>query len=259
MDKLFANVMNGLSNAASQRATQPQINGVAALYAFAHTPNNLREISIEESLSELKSNMVIVKGYCSDSTHQGSGLMVTSCGYVLTAHHVVEEALKEHKKITVTTKDRKSYDISPGGAWYIKEKDIALLDAHKPVAYSRPIRAKVSLDGIISIGERISVIGYRDGQEYTTWGEIIDSHITGRDGSKRFDDIFLTNSLGINGESGGIIANSDGELAGIVVAGHSRYDRDLGYICGINIKEGLKLMKHVASTRSKVLFARPEQ
>jgi Do/DeqQ family serine protease len=138
---------------------------------------------------------------------EGSGVVISEDGYILTNAHVVEDA----EKITVRLKDRRTYPATVRG--FDKQSDIAVIkvDAKglKPAKMGDSNRARV--------GEMVVAIGAPFELDYTvTFG-----HISAK-GRRVFSDFvmmdqdFLQTDAAINpGNSGGPLVNLNSEVIGI--------------------------------------------
>jgi S1-C subfamily serine protease len=78
------------------RISEKELQSVTALNAFVSTKNESRKISTEESLREISDNIVEISIEVGNQIIKGSGLMITSDGYIITAHHVVRDALEKN-------------------------------------------------------------------------------------------------------------------------------------------------------------------
>ena len=142
----------------------------------------------------------------------GSGFILTTDGYVVTNHHVIEGATS----VTVTTGDGKEYPAVIRG--YDSTNDIAVL---KIQGENLPA-VKLGSSSELIVGDQVAVIG-------NPLGELTSTLTVGYVSAK--DRIITTDGSQINmiqtdasvnsGNSGGPIFNMKGEVVGIITAKYS--------------------------------------
>ena len=156
----------------------------------------------------------------------GSGVILTTDGYIVTNYHVVEGA----QQITVTLHDDSTYTATVVGS--DQQSDIALL--------------KIEADGLtpavlgdsdnVQVGEVVIAVGNPMG---TLGGTVTDGIVSAlnRDISVEGNEMTLmqTSAAISPGNSGGGLFNTNGELIGIVNAKYSDEDAEgLGFAIPIN-------------------------
>ncbi len=238
---------------------QEEACSLAALYAFANTPNEARGISVEKSLEEITKNIVLVKivDKNKEDLYNGSGLMITTDGYVITAYHVVED-IPPNGKIIIKTGEKKEYIVSrQNGIWYNRNTDLAILKAKKHSLHPTPIKALVDRKDALKKGCEVNVIGYRDGHVRNSIGIITASRLRCKfKGSDyKIHDLFETDVRGKCGQSGGAIINANGELVGIVIYAFGKINKELGWIGGARISNALKYVNQIVAEKSSVMFS----
>ncbi len=144
----------------------------------------------------------------------GSGFVLTTDGYIVTNHHVVEDATS----ISVNFIDGKSYDAKLVGIE--AENDLALLKID--ATGLTPVRLGTS--GDLVVGEEVVTIGNPLGElTYTMTGGMVsalDRTITMSDGTAI--NMLQTDCAINNGNSGGPLFNMYGQVIGITSAKYSR-------------------------------------
>ncbi len=144
----------------------------------------------------------------------GSGFVLTADGYIVTNHHVIEDATS----ISVNFMDGKSYDAKVVGSE--AENDLALLKID--AAGLTPVRLGASSD--LVVGEEVVTIGNPLGElTYTMTGGMVsalDRTITMSDGTAI--NMLQTDCAINNGNSGGPLFNMYGQVIGITSAKYSR-------------------------------------
>ncbi|MDO4896581.1 MAG: Do family serine endopeptidase [Moraxella sp.] len=134
----------------------------------------------------------------------GTGFFVSSDGYILTNHHVVDGA----KTITVTLKDRSELDAVLVGS--DASSDIAVL---KIKGKNYPA-LKVGNSTALKVGEPVLAIGSPFGFDYSASAGIVSAK--SRNFSREAVVPFIQTDVALNqGNSGGPLFNQKGEVVGI--------------------------------------------
>ena len=142
----------------------------------------------------------------------GSGVILTSDGYILTNNHVIDGA----DRITVALKDsRKEYDAVVIGK--DKDTDVAVIK----IQASNLVPIKVGDSSLVKVGDVVLAVGNPLGLEQTVTQGIVsalgrrNTGITGRDGYENF----IQTDASVNvGNSGGALIDSQGRLIGMNTA-----------------------------------------
>lgn len=139
----------------------------------------------------------------------GTGFIITEDGYIITNHHVIQNA----DNITVTDYDGNEYKASLVGSEPANDIAVLKIDAQKtPVTLGNSSELKV--------GDDIMVIGNALGELSYTFTDGIVSHLSRQlsvEGGKSIN-MFQTNAAINNGNSGGPVYNMYGEVVGIASA-----------------------------------------
>ena len=165
----------------------------------------------ENSIVEIKTEGIATDSWLMQYVTRGagSGVIISADGYIVTNKHVIENS----NKITVTTKDGKSYDGQLIG--YDDETDLAVLKIKaknlKPVIYGNSKDVAVG-DTAIAIGNPLGNLGGTVTQGIVS---ALDRQITLEGQSMQ---LIQTDAAVNPGNSGGGMFNSRGELIGVVVA-----------------------------------------
>jgi Do/DeqQ family serine protease len=150
----------------------------------------------------------------------GSGVIVSDDGYILTNHHVVADA----EKVRVDFTDGRSYEARVVGS--DKPSDLAVLKIEATKLTTLPLgdsdRARVG-DVVLAIGNPLGI-----GQTVTMGIISAKGRATGA-GDGAFEDFIQTDAPINQGNSGGALVNTRGELIGI----NSQILSPVGYNIGI--------------------------
>lgn len=134
----------------------------------------------------------------------GTGFFVTSNGYMLTNHHVVEGA----DKITVTLNDRTELDATLVGS--DERSDVAVLKVTGSAFPALPIGDS----NLLKVGEPVLAIGSPFGFDYSASAGIVSAK--SRSFSRETSVPFIQTDVALNpGNSGGPLFNQRGEVIGI--------------------------------------------
>lgn len=134
----------------------------------------------------------------------GTAFFITSNGYMLTNHHVVEGA----DKITVTLNDRTELDATLVGS--DERSDVAVLK----VTGSQFPALPIGDSNIIRVGEPVLAIGSPFGFDYSASAGIVSAK--SRSFSRETSVPFIQTDVALNpGNSGGPLFNQRGEVIGI--------------------------------------------
>ncbi|MEG2489159.1 MAG: trypsin-like peptidase domain-containing protein, partial [Anaerorhabdus sp.] len=180
--------------------------------------------SVVEIRTETVSNNFLLQEYVSEGA--GSGVIITSDGYIVTNNHVIDNA----STINVTLSDGTSYPATLIG------KDAATdLAVIKIEATNLTMAVLGNSDGI-SVGDTVVAIGNPLGR---LGGSATDGIISALDREITIDNetmtLLQTNAAVNPGNSGGGLFNSRGELIGIVNAKSSGSDIEgLGFAIPVN-------------------------
>ena len=156
----------------------------------------------------------------------GSGVILTTDGYIVTNYHVVEGA----RQITVTLHDDSTYTATVVGS--DQQSDIALLK----IDATGLTPAVLGDSDSVQVGEMVIAVGNPMG---TLGGTVTDGIVSAlnRDISVEGNEMTLmqTSAAISPGNSGGGLFNTNGELIGIVNAKYSDEDAEgLGFAIPIN-------------------------
>lgn len=180
--------------------------------------------SVVEITTETVQTSTFLQQYVTEGA--GSGVIISSDGYIITNNHVISGA----SKITVRTKAGQSYQAQLVGT--DSTTDVALLKIDASDLTPAVLGDSDSLsvgDTAIAIGNPLGELG---GTVTTGIISALDREIT-LDGNTM--DLLQTDAAINPGNSGGGLFNSNGELIGIVVAKSSGEDVEgLGFAIPIN-------------------------
>jgi len=177
-------------------------------------------------------------------TSLGSGVVVSPDGYILTNNHVVDGATD----VKVSFNDKSEYPAKVVGT--DKYVDIAVLKVNRtgltalPFADSSKAQAG---DVVLAMGEPYGLRG-------TVTMGIISALGRGGLGIERFEDFIQTDAAINQGNSGGALVDTHGELVGIntaILAGDTGGNQGIGFAIPANLarQEMDQILKHGKVTR----------
>jgi len=152
----------------------------------------------------------------------GSGVIISSDGYIVTNNHVIDHA----DEITVTLNDRRQYTATLIGT--DPTTDIALL---KVEAKDLPTITMGQSDAL-KVGEWVLAVGNPFNLTSTVTAGIVSAKARslGTSGNKLGIESFIQTDAAVNpGNSGGALVNTAGELVGINTAIYSQTGNYAGY------------------------------
>jgi len=169
-----------------------------------------KKVSPSVVIIETEEKIVAPDGYTSYSGSQGSGVLISDQGEILTAAHVVKNA----EKITVTFKDGRSFPAEVVRLAVVA--DVALI---KLVFFINDYPViKLGNSDSVDVGDDIFIIGAPFGIEYSLSRGIISrkSVEQSKMAGFSFAEFFQTDAAINQGNSGGPMFNMQGEVIGIV-------------------------------------------
>ena len=169
----------------------------------------------------------------------GSGFIISSDGYILTNHHVIEGA----DEVIVRMRDRKEMIAEIVGSDPRTDVAVLKIDA-KGLPY-----AKIGHSASLKVGQWVLAIGEPFGLDYTVTHGIVSAL-----GRALPDDTyvpFIQTDVPINpGNSGGPLFNLDGEVVGINSQIYSKSGGSMGLSFSIPIDIAMNVAEQIKSTGS---------
>jgi len=151
----------------------------------------------------------------------GSGVIISSDGYIVTNHHVIESA----EDIQITTNNNQSYEAKIIGS--DEQNDIALLK----IESSEDLPYAVFGDSdTTQIGEWVLAVGNPFNLTSTVTAGIISAKSRSLDPTGRTTQSYIQTDAAVNpGNSGGALINNKGQLIGINTAIQTQTGSYVGY------------------------------
>ncbi|MCQ2406733.1 MAG: S1C family serine protease [Oscillospiraceae bacterium] len=182
-------------------------------------------------------------GYTRSGSVSGSGFVISSDGYIVTNHHVIEDAAKGNYEIKVLFLDGSEYIATIVG--YEEDNDVAVLK----IEAENLVPVTIGDSSNLNVGESVFAIGNPLGTlEFTqTTGTVsaLNREITSYDsttGVYNSINMFQIDAAVNSGNSGGPVFNSRGEVIGVVTAKYSNSGVEgLGFAIPIN--DAIKIAK----------------
>lgn len=211
----------------SQGVSEPSIYGSAGDEVF----------SVSQVVQKVEKSVVVIdvklQSFGSASTSSGSGVIISSEGYILTCNHVVENA----KEITVTLTSGNTYSAAFVGGDAQSDLAVLKIAPQEALTYAEHGKSEnlVAGETVVAIGNPLGVLGG------TVTRGIISSterNITMSDGTVM--KLLQTDAAINSGNSGGGLFNLDGQLIGIV---NAKYASNEGLAFAIPIDSALPVEK----------------
>src|SRR5262245_5255915 len=139
---------------------------------------------------------------------QGSGVIVSPDGYVLTNNHVIDGA----REVTVTLPDKREFQGTIVGTDPKTDLAVVKIDGHDLPAVAWGDASK------LQVGEYVLAVGNPFGLSSTVTLGIVSALGRGHMGITQYEDFIQTDAAINPGNSGGALVNTKGELVGINTA-----------------------------------------
>lgn len=139
---------------------------------------------------------------------QGSGVIVSSDGYILTNNHVIDGA----KEVTVTLPDKREFKGKIVGTDPKTDLAVVKIDGQNLPTVAWGDASK------LQVGEYVLAVGNPFGLNSTVTLGIVSALGRGRMGITQYEDFIQTDAAINPGNSGGALVNTKGELVGINTA-----------------------------------------
>ena len=190
---------------------------IIALCGIAYSAT-AEEMSLEDTIAEVNDSVVSIVADNGDTQALGAGIIVSEDGYVVTNAHVAENA---DNMLVITTQDE-TYTAKLVGV--DTKTDIALLKVENPQDFKS---ARFADSDLVRTGNSVFAIGNPFGLGNSVSLGIISAKE--RDIEKGPYDNFLQTDAAINqGNSGGPLFNTDGEVVGMNTAIFSTDGNNMG-------------------------------
>lgn len=177
-------------------------------------------------------------------TSLGSGVVVSPDGYIITNNHVIDGATD----VKVSFYDKSEYPAKVVGA--DKAADIAVLKVNRSGLTALPFADSAKAQ----VGDVVLAMGEPFGLRGTVTMGIISAMGRGGLGIERFEDFIQTDAAINQGNSGGALIDSHGDLVGIntaILSGETGGNQGIGFAIPANLarNEMDQIMKHGKVTR----------
>lgn len=237
------------SNKNTPVITTASTNNTGTPYTISHTDISSVVTKCADSVVEItiETQSTLYGHYTYTQEGNGSGVIISSDGYILTNNHVISGA----NKISVALRDGTKYEATLIGTDSKTDVAIIKIDANNLTT------AVLGDSDALVVGELAIAIGNPLGQ---LGGTVTDGIISALEREIKLDNstmnLIQTNAAINPGNSGGGLFNANGELIGIVVAKSSGVDVEgLGFAIPINdVKDVINdLLEHGYATNRAFL------
>lgn len=198
----------------------------------------LMQQQVPEILRRFFGNQIVIPQQRApqEKTGYGSAFFIGKDGYLLTNHHVVEDA----SKVTITLNDRREIDATVVGS--DARTDVALL---KVTGSNFPELRTGSVDDL-RVGEPVLAIGSPFGFDYSASAGIVSAKMRNMMGETSVP--FIQTDVALNpGNSGGPLFNQRGEVVGV----NSRIFSGTGGYMGLSFSIPIDVAMDVADQLKK--------
>ena len=202
------------------------------------TEQELLQQQVPEILKRFFGNRVIIPQQQApqEKTGYGSAFFISKDGYLLTNHHVVEDA----SKVTIMLNDRREIDATVVGS--DERTDVALL---KVSGSNFPELRTGNVDRL-RVGEPVLAIGSPFGFDYSASAGIVSAKMRNMMGETSVP--FIQTDVALNpGNSGGPLFNQNGEVVGV----NSRIFSGTGGYMGLSFSIPIDVAMDVADQLKK--------
>ena len=202
------------------------------------TQEELLQQQVPEILRRFFGNQVIIpqQQLPQEKTGFGSAFFISQDGYLLTNHHVIENA----SKVTITLNDRREIDAKVVGS--DERTDVALL---KVTGQTFP-QLKTGNVEQLRVGEPVLAIGSPFGFDYSASAGIVSAKMRNMMGESSVP--FIQTDVALNpGNSGGPLFNQRGEVVGV----NSRIFSGTGGYMGLSFSIPIDVAMDVAEQLKK--------
>ncbi|ANF82130.1 serine protease [Acinetobacter sp. NCu2D-2] len=198
----------------------------------------LLQQQVPEILRRFFGNQIIIpqQRVPQEKTGYGSAFFISKDGYLLTNHHVVEDA----SKVTITLNDRREIDATVVGS--DERTDVALLKVN---GGNFPELRTGNVDNL-RVGEPVLAIGSPFGFDYSASAGIVSAKMRNMMGETTVP--FIQTDVALNpGNSGGPLFNQRGEVVGV----NSRIFSGTGGYMGLSFSIPIDVAMDVADQLKK--------
>ncbi len=202
------------------------------------TQQELLQQQVPEILRRFFGNQVVIPQQQApqEKTAYGSAFFISKDGYLLTNHHVVEDA----SKVTIRLNDRREIDATVVGS--DERTDVALL---KVKGSNFPELRTGNVDRL-RVGEPVLAIGSPFGFDYSASAGIVSAKMRNMMGETSVP--FIQTDVALNpGSSGGPLFNQNGEVVGV----NSRIFSGTGGYMGLSFSIPIDVAMDVADQLKK--------
>lgn len=202
------------------------------------TQEELMQQQIPEILKRFFGNQVIIPQQQApqEKTAYGSAFFISKDGYLLTNHHVVEDA----SKVTIMFNDRRELDATVVGS--DERTDVALLKVN---GSNFPSLRAGNVDQL-RVGEPVLAIGSPFGFDYSASAGIVSAKMRNMMGETSVP--FIQTDVALNpGNSGGPLFNQQGEVVGV----NSRIFSGTGGYMGLSFSIPIDVAMDIADQLKK--------
>lgn len=195
----------------SARTAIPQLTQSSdSQFGAEKSSSDKATLSVSEINEKVSPSVVLITGSSMAGSGQGTGVIVSENGYIMTNAHVVSG----FSELTVTLNDEAKTEYPATVSGIDTATDLAVIKINA----SGLVAAELGTSADLKVGENVVVIGNPLGQEFS--GSVTTGIISALDREVQFDDgqvyCYIQTDAAINsGNSGGPLVNMQGLIIGI--------------------------------------------
>jgi len=235
----LARAVNSNTHQTAQASQQPTTQPESPITQVTPSPNSSSNGSLDAAAAKVIPAIVDINTTLGNGQAAGTGMIVSSTGEILTNNHVVTGS----SSITVTVEGQ-SQTYSAHVVGVNVAQDVAVIQIDQSVSDLPTVTFADS--SAVQVGDSVLAIGNALGQGGTP--RVTQGHVTalnqtitagtGQNDAETLSGMVQSDAVIYEGDSGGALANSSGQVIGMITAGQAQGFRsaasDVGYAVSSN-------------------------
>ena len=235
----LARALNNNTHTTAQASQQPTTQTESPITQVTPSPNSSGGGSLDAAAARVIPAIVDINTTLGNGQAAGTGMIISSTGEILTNNHVVASS----SSITVTVEGR-SQTYSAHVVGVNVAQDVAVIQIDQSVSGLPTVTFADS--SAVQVGDSVLAIGNALGQGGTP--RVTQGHVTalnqtittgtGQNDAETLSGMVQSDAVIYEGDSGGALVNSSGQVIGMITAGQAQGFRsaasDVGYAVSSN-------------------------